>query len=557
MLFQNRFYRRLCPAILVSIFSLELLSGCAVPAKKQTGDGSGHLFTISLPANPKSLDPQIATDRVSKTIIENLYEGLIELDENGQPVEAAAASYTVSPDGLTYSFTLKEDRYWFFDENENDVVDDGESWQVTAADYVYAFRRIFDPNTQSPYAQRFSCIAGGKAALEGNADAAQIGVYAKSDTQLEFTLESPCAEFLSLLASTAAMPCNETFFLQTKGKYGLDQRSVASCGGFYLRLWFYDPYGKDNLIYMRRSSLNVKGRAVYPANLTFQIRNSDADVAADFEAGASDVLTTSIWKSAYSDPQKYTVTESRSMVLGLVFNPEVETYANENIRKGLSMAIDRSAIGTESEGDIIGASAVIPPAVHSGGKSYRDLCPENDLYDMEKAVETFQKGMEELHMQSIDTTKILVCPTLMNCEHLHDIIQTWQEVFGFYIGIEEVSESDYWKRMENKSYTIAVCAVSGTEDSPASVLNQFRSGNNAFYYQSKRVEALLDLLPACANDDQLRQQCDEIEQVILNEALFVPIFYKNQYCITASVNCDIGFDPFSGALNFRDAKNFS
>ncbi len=555
MQFHNALFR-LVPVILATVCSASLLSGCTFPAKKQQGDGSGYLFTVSLPANPKSLDPQSATDSVSKTIIENLYEGLMELNENGEPVPAAAESFTVSPDNLTYTFTLKNDRYWYFDENENDMIDEGESWQVTAADYSYAFRRIFDPNTQSPYAEMFSCIAGGKEAMQGKTDVSEIGVRAHSSTQLEFTLAEPCAEFLSLLTTTAAMPCSEDFFLQTKGRYGLDQKCVASCGAFYLRLWFYDPYGKDNLIYMRRNSANTDARAVYPANLTFQIQKSADDAAADFSSGSSDVLTTSVWQTQYGDTGKYNVTASRAATLGLVFNPDDKVFQNRNIRKGLFLSIDHSAIGTESENDLIGASAIIPPAVHTDGKSYRELYPETDSYNAEEAVRLFQKGMKELDIESIDTTKILVCPTLMNCDHLHDIIQTWQELFGFYIGIEEVSESDYWKRIENKSYTVAVCGVIGSENSPSAILEQFHSSKNLFYYQSAKVDAMLDDLSFCSNSDQLRQSCDAIEKTILDEAIFLPIFYKNQYCITRSSNCDIIYNPFSGALNFRNAKHF-
>lgn len=104
--------------------------GCSIPfLEQEESDGSGYLFTASLAANPKSLDPQSATDAASKTIIENLYEGLVELDENGSPQLAAAENYTVSPDGLTYTFTLKSDRFWFYDANADDVVDDDEKWQ--------------------------------------------------------------------------------------------------------------------------------------------------------------------------------------------------------------------------------------------------------------------------------------------------------------------------------------------------------------------------------------------------------------------------------------------
>ena len=189
----------------------------------------------------QSLDPQSATDASSKTIIRNLYEGLLEMDDTGTPQLAAASSYTVSPDGLIYTFLLRKDRYWFYDKNGNDTVDDGETWLVTASDYAYTFQRIFDPQTQSPYAETFSCLHNAEAVRNGTLAPSEIGVRAVSDDQLQFTLDQPNAQFLAMLTTTAAMPCNEEFFLQTKGSYGLEQNAVASCGAFYMRLWFYDP----------------------------------------------------------------------------------------------------------------------------------------------------------------------------------------------------------------------------------------------------------------------------------------------------------------------------
>lgn len=545
-------------AFLITIsLTLSACSGCSMPFQKQESDGSGYLFTVSLSSNPKSLDPQSATDASSKTIIENLYEGLVELDEFGMPQLAAAEDINISADGLNYTFQLKNDRYWYYDANQNDVIDEGESWQVTASDYVYAFQRIFNPQTQSPYTDMFSCLKNALAIQNGQMDYTQIGVNAISDTQLQFSLEKPDTQFLNRLASTAAMPCNESFFLQTKGRYGLDQECVASCGAFYLRLWFYDPYGSDNLIYMRRNAANTKARSVYPTNLTFQIKKSSQDTTEDFASGSSDVLATPVYQPQYMENDRYTVTSNRVTTLGLIFNPDDTVFANESIRKGLSMGINRSAIGGNSKGDLTPAYDIIPPDVHWNGKSYRELMPEETTaYDSAAAIDTFHKGMKELHIESLDSTKILVCSTLMDCENLHDIIQTWQEIFGFYIGIEEVSESDYWKRITDKNYTIAVYGITAPYDSPTAVLEQFASDSNRFYYSSHTVDSLISGLGACPSAEDLQQKCQNIEQAILMEGQFIPIFYKNQYCITRSNNEDIAYNPFSGALNFRNAKHF-
>ncbi len=549
-----------CQALL-TVALLFFCTGCDISFPFQSdnsSDGSGYLFTLDLAANPKSLDPQSATDTASITIIKNLYEGLLEQDENGNLQTAAAESYTVSDDGLIYTFQLSDDRYWYYDANGDDVVDDGETWTVTASDYVYAFQRIFNPETQSPYAEMFSCLKNGEAIIDGRASYTEIGVQAVSDTQLQFTLDYANTRFLSLLATTAAMPCNETFFTQTKGRYGLDEESVASCGAFYLRLWFYDAYGNDNLIYMRRNSANTAARSVYPSNLTFQIQNTEQDTITDFADGSTDVLVTSIYQDVYMDNDDYNIQAVCATTLGLIFNPDSEVFSNENIRKGLSLGIDRDSIGVESNGDLIGAFSIIPLDVSWNGIVYREAVPETTyVYDVDTAVSTFQKGMQQLGIESLDSTKILVCNSLMDCENLHDIIQTWQEIFGFYIGIEEVTEREYWQRLEDKDYTIAVYGVTGNTNDPAATLEQFASDINSFYYENGSIDEKIASLRKCQTDTELLEQCANVEQAILDDGWFIPIFYKKQYCITTSSNDDLVFDAFSQSLNLRNAKHYT
>ena len=540
---------------MATLFGVQILGGCLF--QKQESDGSGYLFTVSLPSNPQSLDPQSAIDSSSKTILQNLYEGLVEIDDSGNLQLAAAETYTISSDERIYTFTLQKNRFWFYDADQDDIVDENETWNVTASDYVYAFQRIFDPQTHSPYVDMFASIQNGVAANQQKAALSDIGVTAISDNVVQFTLAYPDAQFLNHLASTAAYPCNEAFFLQTKGKYGLDESSVASCGAFYLRLWFYDPYGSDNLIYMRRNAANQEARNVYPTNLTFHIRKNEQQTVTDFQEGSADLLVSSIYQPQYMESEKYNIIAKQATTLGFIFNPDNTDFANSNIRAALSMGIDRENIGHNSHGDLMPAYGIVPPAVHWNGTLYRDQVPETtSKYDADAAQATFQKGMQELQKESLDTTKILVCSTLMDCENLHDIIQTWQEIFGFYIGIDEVSEEDYWQRIAEKKYTIAVYGLTPESDNPATALMAFYSDDNDFYYSDSTVDTLLTKLEKAKSTEEIIQQCYQLEQAILERNLFIPIFYKNQYLITSNNNQDIQFDPFSRSLCFRNAKHF-
>ena len=206
--------------------STVLTVGC----EQQKPEGANYSFDCALPGNPESLDPQFTSDENSMTVIGNLFTGLMKTDDTGKLENAVAKDYTISADGLKYTFTLRTDCYWFFDADEDEETDDNELTPVTAHDFEFAFKRIFNPETCSPHKEKYECLKNAGDIISGSADYTELGVKALSDTELVFELEYPNVEFLNALTFTAAMPCNEQFFYDTKGRYGLDDKSVASNG---------------------------------------------------------------------------------------------------------------------------------------------------------------------------------------------------------------------------------------------------------------------------------------------------------------------------------------
>ena len=133
--------RRKIPAILLLLLLLPaVLAGCLREKNN---------FVYDLDGAPQNLDPQSAADPASRLVIANLFEGLVTVDTFGGIQAGAAESWTVSKDGLTYEFTLREDGKW----------SNGDP--LTAADFVYGFRRLFDPATNAPGVSDFLCIQGG------------------------------------------------------------------------------------------------------------------------------------------------------------------------------------------------------------------------------------------------------------------------------------------------------------------------------------------------------------------------------------------------------------
>lgn len=537
--------------ILVCIIFTAMLFSCGNDDK---GDGTGHMYDVSILGNPQSLDPQYATDSASNTIIKNLYSGLMSFDENGNILCCNAESYSISSDGLEYTFTLRKDNYWFFDKNDDDYIDDDEYFPVTAQDYVFALRRILDPSMQSPYAEDFSCIRNGNNIISGKALPETAGIIAVDDYTLNISLDYPCAEFLGLLATSASYPCNREFFYSTKGRYGLDDRSVMSNGSFFVRQWFYDPYGVNNILYMKKNSVNNnETNEILPSFLNFTIESDENDIRTMFREGTIECFATNSIDGI--NTKKYDTKSFCATTLGLVFNPDDEYFSSLNMRKTLAFSIDRENIIDDNNSDIIPAYGIIPPAIKLLGRSYRELVSDRqyEFYDISEAKRCFKVAKAELDIESLDNIKILVCSGTIDSDYLHNLSQQWQEIFGFYIGIDEVTSSEFESRIKENDYNIALYPLKGNYNNGLSVIEQFKE-NNCF--NNIKVDKIIDEIRHCADVSELVDCYCTQESKILDSYVFIPLFYKNSYLIMNDDNEDIIYDPFTESIDFRIAKNY-
>ncbi|WP_338366672.1 peptide ABC transporter substrate-binding protein, partial [Enterococcus faecium] len=140
-------------------------------------------------------DPSLATDEVSFTTLNNVYEGIYRLDKDNKPAPAGAAEKaTVSEDGLVYKVKLREESKW----------SDGKP--VTAADYVYGWQRTVDPATASEYAYMFEPVKNAEKISKGELPKEELGIKAINDHELEITLETATPYFDDLLASPSFLP---------------------------------------------------------------------------------------------------------------------------------------------------------------------------------------------------------------------------------------------------------------------------------------------------------------------------------------------------------------
>ncbi|NOZ28314.1 MAG: AAA family ATPase [Chloroflexi bacterium] len=180
-------------------------------------------------SDPLTLDPTMADDVVSVSVIDQLFSGLVELSPETDVIPDVARTWEVLEDGQKYVFHLRDDVRW----------SDGSP--VTAADFEYAWKRLLDPAIRSPIARWLFGIKGASAFHRGEAGREDVGVRAIDEVTLVVELEGPTSYFPHLLASSAAYPVPR-HVVETHGASWTKVENIVTNGPFRLEAWNRDEY---------------------------------------------------------------------------------------------------------------------------------------------------------------------------------------------------------------------------------------------------------------------------------------------------------------------------
>lgn len=526
--------------IFLCLWVIVLLPSC------KEDDGSGHIFKMNIESNPQNLDPQMAEDDESVMIITNMMEGLMKTDASGAIVPAAAESFSMSEDGMTYTFYLRQDRMW-----ESLMEDFSEP--VTADDFVFAFQRIFDAKTESPYSKDFSCIKNGTAVLNGTKPKTELGVKAVDKHTVEFTLEYPYYNFLSLLAETPAMPCCRTFFELTKGKYGMAADACASNGAFCLKEWNYDPYWDNNYLIMRRNKSHSEADYVYPYSINFFITGDSSPDIDSFSAEDINCFITEKYDEKLFSGNNYIGSSVKTA--GLLINTGSEYFGDKRIREALAKSVKRDSYSHLLSEQFTEAYGIIPGGITVQGKSYRDLSPDRlmSVYNANSA-QLWESALKSAGIESADGVKITVSESFAASDVIYDITDKWRSGLLFNCGVETVSQTEYDSKLGSRDFDIALVEIRADRNSPQDFLGKF-CGNDLFTGNAKLAADINNLNRAVSLADGV-EQIKAAENEIIEDYIFIPICYENEYLVCDEKSYDLTYISFSSTVWFGEAKYF-
>lgn len=337
-------------ALLLAAAAGFALAGCG----RASAPGEGAVLRISQRNEPSDLDPALATLPDDFFILRALCEGLVAPDPaGGTPVPAAAESWTVSPDGRTYTFHLRPDGRW----------SDGEP--VTADDFVASYRRLLTPATAAPKAQLFALVRGASEFAAGvTTDFDTVGFRATDPLTLVVTLVRPAPRFLSYVASGPWLPANPRAVAR-HGRAWTRPGNFVGNGPFTLLEW--SPH--QRIVVRKNPGYHGAARVLLDEIQFLAFDNGDAEERA-FRSGQVDV-TMAVPFSKLDAYQRDRPDEVHRAPLAetryLAFNTTQGPLRDVRVRRALSLALDRARLVERVvRGGQEPAERFVPPALRFG-----------------------------------------------------------------------------------------------------------------------------------------------------------------------------------------------
>ena len=383
-------------AFLAATMVVSCLAGCGSSKsteKTDTAAGSKAL-NLAVPTAVMSLDPLLAGDTVSMTIVSNVDEGLFVVDPEGNIKPGLCEKYEVSDDQLTYTFHLRDGIKW----------SNGEP--ITAQDFIYAWQRNAASKgdlSTFQYQIEMAAIKNQADVISGKLPVDQLGIKAVDDKTIEMDLEYPVPYLLDLLAFTPWAPVNQKFLESQGDQFGVGKDSILYNGAYYIS----DYEVSGNTITMTKNPDYWDADSVDVETVTYKVISDSQQAVMSYENGDVDnVEFSGDLVSQYSSNPDF------SSVPGvfnyyLMINTKVKGLDNKDFRQAVAYAIDRVALCSNvlNNGSTPAYNMTMKGLCsNSSGEDFTEASNQYFEFDTAKAKELWEKAKAETDKREITIT---------------------------------------------------------------------------------------------------------------------------------------------------------
>ena len=523
--------------------SAALLAACGSNSSKESSSSKKTLnWTVA--SEIPTMDMSKATDATSFNQLSNTMEGLYRLGKNSKLEKALATSEKVSKDGKTYTYTLRKSKW-----------SDGS--ELTAKDFVYSWRRTVDPKTASQYSYLFSGIKNADAIVAGKKKPETLGIKAVGKYKLVITLERRIPYFDKLMGFAVFFPQSEKAVTKYGSKYGTASKYMLYNGPFKQVGWT----GSNLSWKMVKNPYYWDKKNVKLDTITWSVQKTPSTAYNLYQSNKLDYTVLDASQTKQLKNQKGYVTLNQGATFYLQFNVAKNKYlANTNIRKALSLAVDRKGLNSSLGGNSVPANTLTPTQLTDvNGEDYTKRISKSakSFYpastNKKEAVKYMNKGLKELGVSKF-SFKILSDDTDAGKKTTEFLQSTFESTFGnkVSVSVQNLPFKTRLSRSTAGNFDIVVSGWSADFADPISFLDLFTSTNpeNNGKWKNTSYDKLIADSKTTASTSKRWDDLTKAEDILLNNVGVAPLYYNTNAALIRPTVKDVYQNR--GTWNFKD-----
>ena len=512
------------------------LTGCTKKAEP-TATKEPQVLTLNLVSEVATLDFEKCSATTEVQIYNWVMEGLTRSSGKGAIKPGIAEKWEVSPDGLTWTFHLRDAKW-----------SDGKP--VTAENFAYGNFRALDPKVPKDYAYFLFDIKGAEQYATGKGKKEDVGIKVLDEKTIQYTLKQPVTYFDFLVSFVTYAPARQDIVERDGDKYNTEANLFVTNGPFNVATWNHN----SEMTFEKNKAYWDAGNIKLDKIVGLMI-NEDATEFNMYESGEIDTTV------AVNAEQKAAMSKGKveqyndGSVWFFLFNNNDPTLKNKNIRKALTYAIDRkNFIANVAKAPWKEAMSFIQPDVipDIDGKPFRDKVPaffkDNDI---ETAKTLLATGMAELGIKSIPKITITCNDDAATQMYVQAFQEMWKKNLGVDAEIAPVPRAQRITKQHAHDFQVSFGGWAPDYPDPMTDLDLYiqGSGNNDPDYNNPDYDALIKAAKAEPDKAKKFEMMHKAEAMLMEDMPIGPLYYRyRDYAVREYVK-GYGRDSFAPDMN--------
>ncbi len=481
--------RKMFANFLIITMLFSVLSGCGgktengVPVNEQNAEQKREDVVLGVRGEPLGFDPTQTGDGFSNTVELQLFDGLVQYDENRNIVGNLATDWNISDDGLVYTFDLKEG-VKFHDGTE-----------LTAEDVKYSL----DLAKESPFTSSLNKMES---------------ITVLDPYKVEIKLKEPYVIFLEKLCRPDGAGIISKNARESAGAEAFYENPVGT-GPYVIKEW-----ERGSKVILERfedyhwGAAPIK-EAVFrflpePTTATIAVESGEVDFTDNISAADIPAI----------DKEKVSIYESPSFHFNyLVLNTNKEPLNNVKVRQAIAHAIDKDSVAISA---LEGYATVVDSVVRKDAEGYSDSI-EYRQYDVDKAKELLKEAGYE------DGFKLQILITEGYSNKIAEMVQANLKEINIDVSIQSIESSAFIQDMVDGKHEMGWFAVDNSTTDASQVSTMLETGEmyNLSYYSNTQLDEALHVLNSSINPKERNPKAELVQKIVNDEVPIIPLFWRD------------------------------